>query len=109
MDHHRIHLLSSVYQLLCCLLGPTAVLVRPELSEEVGLLVLRHDNAVVHRQVTRVRYAPANRRGPRKGTSRMPPGRTSSERSSGQECSDCRCMRANGEPEKQVNGSTRLI
>jgi hypothetical protein len=61
MDHHRMPLLSILYQLLRCLLGLTAVLVRRDLSKDVELLVLRHENAVLRRQVCRVRYTAADR------------------------------------------------
>jgi putative transposase len=53
--------LSMLYQLVRCLLGLIAVLVRRELSKDVELLALRHQNAVLHRQVSRVRYTPAER------------------------------------------------
>jgi hypothetical protein len=54
-------LLSILYQVVRCLLGLTAVLVRRDLSKDAELLVLRHENAVLRRQVTRVRYMPADR------------------------------------------------
>jgi len=38
-----------------------AVLVRRDVSKDVELLVLRHENAVLRRQVKRVRYEPADR------------------------------------------------
>ncbi|MGH3533958.1 MAG: hypothetical protein ACRDQG_04490 [Pseudonocardiaceae bacterium] len=37
-----------------------AVLVRADLSKDAELLVLRHDNAVLHRLVARVRYGGSN-------------------------------------------------
>jgi putative transposase len=43
-------LLSLVYRLLRCLFGLLAVLVRSELSKDVELLVLRHENQVLRRQ-----------------------------------------------------------
>jgi len=43
-------LLSLVYRLLRCLFGLLAVLVRPDLSKDVELLVLRHENQVLRRQ-----------------------------------------------------------
>ncbi len=53
--------LSVAYQLVRCLLGLTAVLVRRDLSRDAELLVLRHENAVLCRQVARVRYTAADR------------------------------------------------
>jgi len=50
-----------VYRLVRSLLGLTAVLVRRDLSKDAELLVLRHENAVLRRQIARVRYAPADR------------------------------------------------
>jgi putative transposase len=61
MDHHWMPLLSILYQLLRCLLGLTAVLVRRDLSKDAELLVLRHENAVLRRQIPRVRYTAADR------------------------------------------------
>jgi hypothetical protein len=61
MDHYRMLLLPILYQLLRCLLGLTAVLVRRDLSKDAELLVLRHENAVLRRQISRVRYTPADR------------------------------------------------
>lgn len=49
---------SVVYLLARCLLGSLMVLVRREVSKEAELLVLRHENAVLRRQVSRVRYQP---------------------------------------------------
>jgi hypothetical protein len=54
-------LLSILYQLARCLLGLIAVLVRRDLSKDAELVVLRHENAVLRRQVPRVRYSPADR------------------------------------------------
>ena len=54
-------LLSILHQLLCCLLGLTAVLVRRDVSKNAELLVLRHEDAVLRRQASRVRYTAADR------------------------------------------------
>jgi hypothetical protein len=54
-------LLSILYRFVCCLLGLTTVLMRRDLSKDAELLVLRHENAVLRRQVARVRYTPADR------------------------------------------------
>jgi hypothetical protein len=54
-------LLSISYRFLRCLLGLTAVLVRRDLSKDAELLVLRHENTVLRRQISRVRYTPADR------------------------------------------------
>ncbi len=54
-------LLSILYQLVRWLLGLTVVLVRRDLSKDAELLVLRHENAVLRRQITPVRYTPADR------------------------------------------------
>jgi putative transposase len=44
-------LLSLIYRLLRCLLGSLVMLLRSDLSKEVELLVLRHENQVLRRQV----------------------------------------------------------
>ncbi len=54
-------LLSILYRFVRCLLGLTTVLMRRDLSKEAEPLVLRHENAVLRRQVARVRYTPADR------------------------------------------------
>jgi putative transposase len=61
MDHGQMLLLSILYQLARRLLGLIAVLVRRDLSKDAELLVLRHENAVLRRQVARVHYTPADR------------------------------------------------
>jgi putative transposase len=38
-----------LYRFVCCLLGLTTVLMRRDLSKDVELLVLRHENAVLRR------------------------------------------------------------
>jgi putative transposase len=52
---------SVVYLLLRCLLGCLTVLARDEVTKDVELLVLRHENAVLRRQISRVRYQPGDR------------------------------------------------
>ena len=54
-------LLSILYQMVRLLLGLTAVLVRRDLSKDAELLVLRHENTGVRRQISRVRYRPVDR------------------------------------------------
>lgn len=44
-------LLSLVYRLLRCLFGLLTVLVRSDLSKDAELLVLRHENQVLRRQL----------------------------------------------------------
>lgn len=54
-------LLSMLYQLVRWLLGLAVVLVRRDLSKDVELLVLRHENTVLRRQIARAHYTPADR------------------------------------------------
>ena len=54
-------LLSILYRLLRSLLGLIAMLVRRDLGKDAELLVLRHENAVLRRQISRVRYTTADR------------------------------------------------
>jgi hypothetical protein len=54
-------IISVVYLLVRCLLGCLTVLARDEVSKEAELLVLRHENAVLRRQVGRVRPEPGDR------------------------------------------------
>src|SRR4051794_8941947 len=61
MDHRRMLLLSILYRFVRCLLGLTAVLLRRDLSKDAELLVLRHENTVLRRQVARVHYTPVDR------------------------------------------------
>jgi putative transposase len=61
MDHRRMLLLSITYQLVRCLLCLTVVLVRRDLSKDAELLVLRHENHMLCRQIARVHYTPADR------------------------------------------------
>jgi len=58
-DHRRV--IQVVYLLARCLLGCLRVLARREVSKDAELLVLRHDVAVLRRQIGRVRYQPGDR------------------------------------------------
>jgi putative transposase len=60
-DHLEV-LLSLVYRLLRCLFGLLAVLIRCDLSKDAELLVLRHENQVLRRQLSgRLRWDHADR------------------------------------------------
>ena len=50
-----------VYLVVRCLLGCVMVLAQREVSKDAELLVLRHENAMLRRQVGRVCYQPADR------------------------------------------------
>jgi putative transposase len=54
-------ILSVVYLLVRRVLGCLMVLARREVSKDAELLVLRHENAVLRRQIGRVRYQPGDR------------------------------------------------
>src|SRR5712691_1801166 len=54
-------MIAVVYLLVRCLLGCLMVLTRHQVSKDAELLVLRHENAVLRRQVGRVRYEPGDR------------------------------------------------
>src|SRR5271156_1491361 len=58
---HRGVVISIVYLLVRCLLGCLTVLSRGQVSKDAELLVLRHENAVLRRQIGRARYQPADR------------------------------------------------
>jgi putative transposase len=51
---------SVIYLLVRRLLGCLMVLARREVSKDAELLVLRHENAVLRRQISRVRYQPGD-------------------------------------------------
>jgi hypothetical protein len=53
--------LSLAYRATSRVLGFVAVLFRREVSKDAELLVLRHENTVLRRQIVRVRYGPADR------------------------------------------------
>jgi hypothetical protein len=59
-DHRRV-IIPVVYLLLRCLLGCLTVLTRRQAAKDAELLVLRHENAALRRQVSRVHYRPAGR------------------------------------------------
>ena len=54
-------ILSAVYLLVRRLLSCLMVLARREVVKDAELLVLRHENAVLRRQVGGVRYQPGGR------------------------------------------------
>jgi putative transposase len=54
-------ILSVAYLLIRCLLGCLLVLTRSQVSKDAELLVLRHENAVLRRQISRVRYHASDR------------------------------------------------
>jgi hypothetical protein len=54
-------IISVVYLLVRRLLGCLMVLTRHQLSKDAELLVLRHEIAVLRRQIGRVRYQPGDR------------------------------------------------
>jgi putative transposase len=61
MDDRRMLFWSILYWLVRWMLGLSAILVRRDLSKDAELLVLRHENAVLRRQVDRVHYRPIDR------------------------------------------------
>jgi putative transposase len=59
-DDHWV-IIRVGYLLARCLLSCLIVLARREASKDAELLVLRHENAVLRRQIGRVRYRRADR------------------------------------------------
>jgi hypothetical protein len=53
--------LSVIYLLIRCVLGCLMVWARREVSKDAELLVLRHENAVMRRQISKIRYQPGDR------------------------------------------------
>jgi putative transposase len=54
-------LLKIVYLLTCRVLGVAVLVFRRDQAKDAELLVLRHENAVLRRHVSRIRYEPADR------------------------------------------------
>ena len=54
-------LLKIVYLLTCRVLGLAVLMFGGDRAKDAELLVLRHENAVLRRQVGRVRYEPGDR------------------------------------------------
>jgi hypothetical protein len=54
-------IISVVCLLARCLLGCLTVLARCQMSKDAEFLVFRHENAVLRRQISRVRYQPGDR------------------------------------------------
>src|SRR5882762_9161510 len=61
MDDPRMVSLSIMYRVLRCLVDLIAVLLRRDLTKDAELLVLRHENSVLRRQLPRARYTPTDR------------------------------------------------
>jgi hypothetical protein len=55
-------LLKIVYLLMCRVLGLAVPVFRGDRAKDAELLVLRHENAVLRRHVSRVRYEPDQQR-----------------------------------------------
>jgi protein-S-isoprenylcysteine O-methyltransferase Ste14 len=53
--------LKIVYLLVRRVLGLAVLVFRTDLTKDAELLVLRHENAVLRRQASRVRYEPTDR------------------------------------------------
>jgi hypothetical protein len=58
---HRWVIFAVVYLVVRGAVGRLMVLARREVSKHAELLVLRHENAVLRRQIGRVRYQPGDR------------------------------------------------
>lgn len=54
-------IIPVVYLLVRCLLSCLTVLTQHQLSKDAELLLLRHENVVLRRQIGRVRYEPGDR------------------------------------------------
>ena len=54
-------LITFIYRITRKLLSTLATVTRRDVSKNAELLVLRHENAVLRRQITKVRYGPADR------------------------------------------------
>ena len=54
-------LLKIVYLLTCRVLGLAVLVFHSDLAKDAELLVLRHENAVLRRQIGRVCYQPGDR------------------------------------------------
>jgi putative transposase len=54
-------LITVAYRITRNLLGALATVARRDVSKDAELLVLRHENTVLRRQITKVRYEPADR------------------------------------------------
>ena len=53
--------LKIIYLLVRWVLGLAVLVFRADLAKDAGLLVLRHENAVLRRHASRVRYEPTDR------------------------------------------------
>jgi putative transposase len=53
--------LSVIYLLVRCVLGCLMVRARREMSNDAELLVLRHENAMLRRHTSKIRYQPGDR------------------------------------------------